>query len=146
MKIKIHGIISLLLFAGALLISFYAIQKYSIIMALSYLLIVIISSLIIIYSYCAKCKCHEKNCAHLIVGPIAKLLPKRKMGKYTLLDYIGVFIPILLIFFLPQYWLFMDKVLLILFWILSIIAVIEIIGFVCKSCENDNCLLCRNKK
>ena len=146
MKTKIHGIISLILFTGTLIINFIGIQKYSTIIALSYLLIVILSFLVIIYSYCTKCKCHENNCAHLIVGPITKFLPKRQMKEYTLLDYIGVFIPISLIFFIPQYWLFRDKILFFLFWFLSIIALIEIIGFVCKTCENDNCVLCRNSK
>ena len=104
-----------------------------------------VSFLIVIYSYCTKCKCHEKNCAHLIVGPIAKFMPKREMNKYTIMDYIGVFIPILLIILIPQYWLFKSIILLFLFWILLIVAFIEIIGFVCKTCGNDNCLLCRNK-
>ena len=146
MKSKIHGIISIILFSGTFILSFISIQIYSTIIAILYLLIVLISFLIVIYSYCTKCKCHENNCAHLIIGPISKYMPKRKMDKYTLMDYIGVFMPISLIMFIPQYWLFKNKILFFIFWILSIIAFTEIICFVCKTCENVNCLLCKKSK
>ena len=89
MKTKIHGIISLLLFTGVIIIGVIGINKFSKIFTLAYLLIVTISFLIIIYSYCTKCKCYKDNCAHLIVGIIAKYLPKRKIHQVS--EKIGIF-------------------------------------------------------
>lgn len=145
MKEKIHGIISLFLFSGTAVISFIGINKFSTKFAIEYLLIVIISFLIIIYSYCTKCKCHEYNCLHIIPGFIVKILPKRKTGKYLFWDYIGVIIPMVLIIFIPQYWLIKNMILFLIFWTLLIIALVEIINIVCKACINDNCLLCKNR-
>src|SRR4030042_4644100 len=103
MKEKIHGIISLFIFPGTMIISFVGIKIFSATLALIYLIAAIISFLIIIYSYCTKCKCHKDNCMHIIPGLITKILPKRKIGKYKLRDYVGVFIPFILIISIPQY-------------------------------------------
>lgn len=150
MKEKIHGLISLLLFSGTMIISFISINESSTKTALTYLLIAVISFLIIVYSYCAKCRCHENNCMHIIPGYAVKILPKRKIGKYLFWDYTGLIVSILLIISIPQYWLVKNPLLFILYLLLFIIAITEILSCICKACNNDNCLLCKksnaNKK
>ncbi len=145
MKEKIHGIISLFIFSGTTILSYISINKFSTTFALLYLLIVNFSFFIIVYSYCTKCKCHKNNCMHIIPGLITKILPKRKTGKYLLRDYAGVFIPFVLIISIPQYWLIKNMLLFILYWLLFIIAIVEINRIICKKCENYYCLLCKNK-
>lgn len=144
MNSKFFGINSLFLFTAAIIIGLSVIYGVSSILGLIYLLLIPISIIIIIYSYCTKCPQKENNCAHVFPGMISRFMPDRE-GRYNKHDIMGTIIPVLVLILFPQYWLWQKKNLFILFWVLIIIAFIEIVVFVCKSCENRHCSLCRKK-
>jgi hypothetical protein len=145
MKTSAHGITSLLFVFLAIVTGFYAIFVASKLLALAYVLFIPPAFLIILYSYCAKCVTRDK-CAHIFPGRLVRLFPNRKQDAYTFSDYTGVIIPLLAILVFPQYWLWKYKWLLIVFWFLLLIAVLEINRFVCTRCLNSACVLCKNEE
>lgn len=143
MKDKLHGIISLVLCFLSFMVGIVGIAKYSGINSMSYIGIILLGMTTVIYSYCCKCVCRLSNCGHFLPGKVTKMLPKRKQGKYNLIDYVGVMIPLLIIVLYPQIWLIKNAFLLVLFWLLLIAAVIEILSCVCTKCDNTRCALCK---
>lgn len=144
MKHKKHGIISIVIVFLAFVIGITAIFLERPDLAFLYILIILAGFLIIMYSYCTKCE-GRFNCGHVIIGKIAQWLPVRKNGSYTKLDYIGVILPFLIVLVFPQIWLWKIKWMFFAFWILLIIAVLEINKYVCTKCVNVKCVMCKNK-
>jgi len=138
-----HGLASMVIFGIALLVGFIPILEVSVLSATFYLMIIIFGFIIIIYSYCTKCD-QRFDCGHIILGKIAKWLPKRSNDSYSTLDYLGVLVPIMLILFYPQPLLWQHKYLPYVFWLLLIISSTEIIFYVCPKCQNTKCTLCKN--
>ena len=145
MKVNIHGIISIAIFFLGIIFSITAIYNESEIITIVYVALLLISFPVIIYSYCTKCA-GRFNCAHVILGKLAQLMPKRKAGAYTPADYAGVLIPVIIIIAFPQLWLWKIKWMFVFFWLFTFIAVWEISRFVCTNCKNDRCVLCKNKR
>jgi hypothetical protein len=139
-----HGIISLFLLCAALAIALGAIFPHSVAFGALYILITALCTLIMAYSYCAKCPCRHAGCGHVIFGRIAKILPERKQGPYTFWDILWTTISIATILLIPQIWLIDVIVALVLFWTFIILAVLDIVFFVCPDCPNKNCALNRN--
>lgn len=138
-KNKIHGVISLLLLAaaiGAALLITFNISKSA---GLIYSAITITGSFAIIYSFCTKCPCKNKNCGHVFPGMLTKLLPDRNPGKYTKLEVGIVVLSLTAIIVFPQYFLWSNNSALFIFWTLIIIGVIEIRTYVCNACGNQYC-------
>jgi hypothetical protein len=144
MKNLPHGIISIILAGIAMLIGFLAIYNLNRQMAFAFLLVLVLGFVIIAYSYCSKCS-SRNNCAHIIVGKITKLLPKREQSNYTFGDFAGVIVPFFLILGIPQIYLIKHIWMLLSFWGLFIIAYLEINKFVCTACQNSRCPMCKNK-
>ncbi len=144
MKNKIHGLISLLVLIIAYGIGAYTILIQSYILGILYIISIFFMFLIVMYSYCRKCIC-QNNCSHIIPGLISKALFKNSSDKkYTILNYIGGFLPLVILIVLPQYYLIKIKynnipVLLIIFWVIVIFALLDIYFFICKKCDNTNC-------
>ena len=144
-KINIHGVVSLLLFLDATTVAFIAILNKSMVMAGVYLLLFIAFLMIVSIVYCSKCSCRQ-NCNHLIIGWISQKLSKRKYGKYTNNEIIfGVFLPLIPTLVIPQFYLYHNTLYLILYWVLSIVAALEISFYVCRGCKNTKCLMCKQK-
>jgi len=144
MKNLPHGIISIILAGLAIFIGIVAVFMDNMILALLYLAANILGFLIIVYSYCTKCAGRTK-CAHVVLGKITKLLPHREQSKYSFFDYAGVVVPFILIVAFPQFYLIKHLWMLIAFWLLLLVAVLEINKYVCTMCVNSKCLLCKNK-
>ena len=141
---RFHGIFSVILAGIALTIGVVAITRTNIPMGVFDLILILAMFLIIIYSYCCKCPCREDRCGHVIFGKITKMLPRRNQGKYLLTDILSVAGALMIIITFPQFWLFKHRVLFISFWTLLIIAGVEIRFYVCTSCKNNQCTLCKN--
>ncbi len=138
-KDKIHGVVSLFLFGIALTIGFISILLNNLNIAVLYLFILFISSFIICYFYCLKCPCRLDNCGHIFPGKLTRIFKSKKSKGYTFIDYFLVGIVLLLLIGIPQYWVFQKTTLFFIFWILLLIALIEIRLFVCRRCSNVFC-------
>ena len=55
------------------------------------------------------------------------------------MDIIGVVAPLTALLVFPQFWLWENKTNLIVFWLLFLIALAEIMLFVCRKCKNEKC-------
>jgi membrane-bound metal-dependent hydrolase YbcI (DUF457 family) len=144
MNRQIHGILSLLImFAAVLTATLAIIRSSSVIWAALYVVGILLSSLIIVYSFCTKCPCRNTGCGHVIPGILTRLFPPRPEGLYTFMDLAGVAIPLVFLIVFPQYWLLSNPPLFILFAVLCLIAAADIQFFVCKGCTNRFCPFCQ---
>jgi hypothetical protein len=141
-KREVHGLISLFLIVVAIMIGVISIFTASLPMAAAYLVIIFLSTIVIIYSFCSKCACRSEGCGHVLPGKIAGLLPPREEGTYTFPDIGGLVISIILLFGFPQYWLWGNMILMVIFWVFIIIGLTEIRIYVCPRCSNENCPIC----
>ncbi len=141
MSYRVHGVVSLLVIFGALILGLVVISWESSTLAGLYGGLLLVSSLLIIFSFCTSCRCGQDSCGHVFPGMIAKIFPGRE-GPYTALDFIATGTAILVMVGFPQYWLWEHTAPFIIFWILVLISVIDIRRFVCVSCENSQCHLC----
>jgi hypothetical protein len=140
MNRQTHGILSLLImFAAVLTATFAIIRSSSVIWVALYLVGILLSSLIIVYSFCTKCPCRNTDCGHVIPGKLTRLFPPRPEGLYTFMDKAGVAIPLVFLIVFPQYWLLSNPPLFILFAVLCLIAAADIQFFVCNGCTNRFC-------
>ncbi len=113
----------------------------SVSMGILYIVVIFLSLIIVAYSLCAKCPCRFQSCAHIVLGQLARLLPRRKPGKYTSWDRVGATIYLLGLHALPQYWLWQNKILFVLFWVLSISVFVVLHFAACPTCKNTHCPL-----
>jgi hypothetical protein len=142
---KFHGIFSLLLIAATVVIALASILSQTIGWGLAYVAVIMLANPIVLYSYCAKCLCREDACGHVFPGRLTRLLPNRKPGSYNFMDYLGTAISLIVLFGFPQFWLWQNVTIFLLFWIMLITALVEILFFVCRTCNNTNCPNCYKK-
>jgi hypothetical protein len=135
-----------LFFAGFLFVGVYSIAAESIMWALVYVVLLILSFVLIGLSYCAKCSACQKTCAHPQIGILRKILPNRDTSQYKLKDYMGLVPYVIVAVLLPQYWLWSNKWLLTIYWAQLAIVFLGIVGILCKRCENRFCKMNRNPK
>lgn len=140
-----HGVLSVTLIGISLLLGALAIGKTDLSTALLYMLVAAICFVVIVYAYCCKCICRDYACGHVLPGRLAAFLPKRKQGPYSMLDILAVLAALLLLVAIPQPWLIKSIPMFVGFWGLFLVAGIEILFFVCTTCKNDRCSLCKNK-
>ena len=143
---KINGIGSFVLIQIGAFIGLYVMALSSMVMAVIYGGILVGALGLILYSFCAKCPCKEKGCGHYFPGKLTKFFPDRRPGPYTSWEYGVTFCGVLLIIATPQYWLFQYPVAAGLFWLLIVIALVQINLTVCKSCENGYCAMNKNQR
>ncbi len=146
MDSKLHGLISLSLFFFSQIMALTAFFLESPFYGLGYAVLLPGCCLAIVFSYCAKCPVRLTSCGHVIVGKITTLLPPRKQGPYTDLDYLIVLTSLLSLILIPQFWLWEHTGLLIAFWVSLFIAGTEINQFVCPECDNTHCIACKKNK
>lgn len=134
-----------ILLVGYLTIGTISITLTSLWLGTFHFLLVGCSVVLVSYSYCSKCTSCQKTCGHPQIGIIRKIMPKRQKSKYQIKDYMGL-VPLIIVgIIVPQYWLWQDKVLFGIFWVLNVTAAMGIITKLCVECENTNCVLNRNK-
>jgi len=140
-----HGVVSLCLMAAALMLGLAGLFLANSAVVLLYAVLLVFMPLVVTYNYCAKCPCARDGCGHVVPGWIASRLFRRTPGPYTPLDYIGTFVPFAAIVAMPQAALWRHTGLFTAYWALMAAAMVEIAAFVCPSCGNVNCILCRGK-
>lgn len=139
MNREIHGILSLLILAAAVVTAAFAILQSSVIWTVIYLTGILLSGLVVIYSFCTKCPCRKNGCGHVIPGKLTRFFPRREEGPYTFADKTGVVVPIVFMIVFPQYWLLSLPMYSLLFAALCLIAAADIQFFVCRECANCSC-------
>jgi hypothetical protein len=139
MNRQIHGILSLLILAAAVITATVAILQTSVIWALLYIIGIFLSCLVVVYSFCTKCPCRNTSCGHVIPGKLTRFFPPRQEGPYTFGDRTGVVVPVVFMIVFPQYWLLSQPTYFYLFAGLCLVAAADIQFFVCKGCSNRNC-------
>jgi|GEM_PF-254574 len=142
MNRRFHGVFSLLLVFGALIIGLVSVFHESVAMGVVYLVIILVSLPTIVYAFCSKCTCRLDSCGHVLPGPLTRWLPQRKQGDYTRLDFAGLLVPFLVLAAFPQWWLWKSMVLFAVFWVLFLLGLVEIRRCVCPDCTNKRCPLC----
>ena len=135
-------IINLLMFVY-LALGVAVVLRHSVSLGILYVVIIFLSLLTVAYSMCSKCACRFDACTHLWLGKLARLLPQRKPGSYTFWDGVGSMVYLAGLQLPPQYWLWQDKALFALFWVLSL--AVFLIGplYACRTCKNEYCPLNR---
>lgn len=133
-----------ILFSINILIGAYSIFQSNIMIGFVYTLLFVSGSFLMVYSYCAKCISCAKKCAHPQFGYLRKFLPKRKIEPYKAYDYLGVVLFILISVAFPQSWLWGNKLLFVLYWIISILMAVGIGTQLCSKCENKLCKMNKN--
>ncbi len=140
---RFHGIVSFAILDLTIVISLFAIAKTSLIHTVIYFFGSVIAGLSIILLYCTKCSCKSK-CSHVLPGQLALLFKNRETLTYKPFDYLGTVIAGAFIILYPQYWLWNFKILFVAFWLLIIVAILQINQYVCTSCRNSKCAMCKN--
>lgn len=139
MNRQTFGVLSLLLILAAVLTAAYAIYQFSLFWTLLYIVGLMLSSLVIIFSFCTKCPSRVRDCSHVIPGKLTRFFPRRPEGDYTLRDKAGVVVPLVFLIVYPQYWLLIQPAYFVLFAGLCLGAAAMIQFFVCKGCTNCSC-------
>ena len=134
----LHGWISIILMALIVGIGTLGIFRVNRLMAGAYLVSVASGMTGVLYAFCAKCSCRD-TCRHIFLGPLTRYLPRREMTPYTSADLAMTATGLSPMVLFPQYWLFTQKPLLLLFWQLTAALLVEILLFICKGCDNQYC-------
>lgn len=136
-RTQLCGVISLGLCGVAAVLAAIALFSTSIALGVVYLALNLIAPQMVLRGFCAKCP-NKANCGHVFPGRAA-LRFARIPGPYTWFDLAGVAVMALVLFGLPQIWLWRYPVLFGAFWALLIAAGIMIRGAMCPVCENVYC-------
>jgi hypothetical protein len=139
MRKKAAGYAINLLMLAYLGLGVWVVIRTSIFWGVLYIVLIGLSFVVVAYAWCAKCPCRSGACTHIWVGKLTKFLPRRKPGKYTAGDWAGQVIYLLGLHLLPQYWLWQDKVLFALFWVLALATFLAGPLYACKGCPNKRC-------
>jgi hypothetical protein len=129
----------MILFSIAVVLALVAVARASLWWAGGYVLLNIFATLVIAYTYCAKCLCRPHHCSHVLVGKVADFLPKRAPGPYTAGDYAGMLIASGIVFLYPLPWLVHQPAWLVAFFAIGGLGAAEIFLAVCPKCVNGRC-------
>jgi hypothetical protein len=135
------GAVSISLLAAAFLIGAYSIFIYNRLAAFIYILVVTAGYVLNVYYYCRKCPhITDDSCRFVVFSKIARLFPDNMIGKpYSTVDVVIIWLPRLFMFFFPRAWLFRQKILFIVFWVLILVALYLWVTRVCRTCRNEKC-------
>ena len=142
MKSNFHGVFSLILMLASVVMALSYMLVQSLGWGLAYLGVIMIATPIVLYAFCAKCLCRQDSCSHVFPGRLTRLLPARKQGPYTIVDYFWTALGLMVLLAFPIPWLWQNKLLFFGYGLLLIIGLAEIVFLVCPTCSNANCLMC----
>ncbi|MEW5959780.1 MAG: hypothetical protein AB1801_18805 [Chloroflexota bacterium] len=134
---QFHGITSLGLVGIATILAAIALFQSWWVLGLGYLALAGLAGLGVIYAYCAKCPC-KAHCGHVLPGKAAMAF-NRKPGPYTPTELGILVLALLVLIGLPQFWLWPYTGLFVVYWLLNAIAMVQIRGVVCRTCNNVYC-------
>ena len=137
-KAQSYGTISLGLIATDISLAVVIIFEASWVWGIMYLVICLVSSVSILYAFCAKCSCRE-HCGHVLPGKASGIFKNRLQGPYSPFELIITCLALLLLVGTPQPWLMKNVLVMVFFWMIILIAVIQIRAVVCKACDNVCC-------
>ncbi len=137
---RFHGVTSIGLVVGAIVIAAVVLFQASWVVAVVYLVGCGVCLAGIVYAFCAKCPCRGQ-CAHVILGKLAMAFTNREEGPYAGIELAVVVVALLWLLGFPQIWLWRYAGLLVAFWVLNAIAVVQIRLAVCPACGNAPCPL-----
>jgi hypothetical protein len=135
---RFHGVVSIGLVLVAVIIAVATGFQLSAVLGLVYLLGCALAPLGIVYAFCAKCPCRT-HCAHVIFGKLAVALTNRRPGPYSPAEIAVVGLALLWLLGLPQIWLWRSLGWFVAFWVLNVVAVLQIRLVVCRGCGNVYC-------
>jgi hypothetical protein len=136
-RTQLGGVISLGLCGVAAGLAAIAMFATSIVLGVVYLALCLIVPQMVLRGFCAKCP-NRADCGHVFPGHAA-LRFARDAGPYAFLDLAGVAVMAVVLFGLPQVWLWRYPVVFGAFWALLIVAGIMIRGAMCPVCQNIYC-------
>lgn len=140
MRTQFYGITSLGLILIATAIAAVAMFRTSWVLGTVYLVVCATAPAAIVYAYCAKCPCRT-HCGHVFPGKLAVAFPNRQTGPYTRAELAVVVLALLLLMGLPQAWLWQYTGLFVAYWVLNAVGLVQILLFVCRTCDNVYCPL-----
>lgn len=142
MNYKIPGVLSVLLFGGALSVAALRMFQISLPAGLLYCSALPVTFGLMLVLFCRKCPHVANNtCRHVIFGPVVKkAFPQSKPARYTFLELTVAFLPLSAMLIIPQIYLFQKWQLALLFWVLCLPALLIVKTQVCSSCKNGNCI------
>lgn len=132
------GILALCMMITVILTGLYDISLYSATAAGIYLAGCIVSLIAFVYLYCTKCPI-RKQCIHVVMGLLTRVMPDRPAEPYTRWEHVGVFTFYGFVLLFPQYWLIREPVLIVVFWLLFIGNITLTHYTCCKGCGNTYC-------
>ena len=98
-----------------------------------------IIAITILRLFCAKCP-SRNNCGHVLPGLVLKKMFKNvKPAPYSFLEIALLGICAGIVVIVPQYWVFKNMPLFIIYWTMMIFAGIDIKFAVCTQCDNGYC-------
>jgi hypothetical protein len=136
---QFHGITSLALVAVGSVIAAVIMFLTSWVLGVVYLAVLVIAPQALLRVFCAKCPCKE-HCVHVFPGRAAMAVA-RKPGPYTPVELGVLGVSLLLLFGLPQYWLWQYPTLFVIYWVLNATAFMQIRLVGCRACNNVYCPL-----
>ena len=139
MRKKAAGYVVNLLMLAYLGLGVWVVARASIFLGVLYIVLIGLSFVVVAYAWCAKCPCRSGGCTHIWVGKLTRFLSQRKPGKYTPGDWVGQVVYLTGLHLLPQYWLWQDKTLFVLFWVLALATFLIGPLYACKGCPNKHC-------
>lgn len=135
---RVQGVVSLGFTGVSIALAALAAFLTSWVLGLGYLAISGLALAAVLVAFCAKCPCQE-TCGHVLPGWLARALTHRQPGPYTQAELATTGLALVLLIGLPQIWLWRYFGLLLAFWALTLLAVIQIRGSVCNACSNVHC-------
>lgn len=138
-RTQAHGVSSLILGGICVALGAAAMFLWWWPLGVAYISSAALAAFSIIYGYCSKCPCQDE-CGHVFPGKIARVF-KRVPSPYTWLEIATLIVALIILFGVPQYWLWKFPLLFTAFWGCAIIASLQIRVQLCATCENEFCPL-----
>ncbi len=115
--------------------------QFSFVAGLCYAIVTPLLFLHTMYRICRKCPhASDDTCRHVVFGRVvSRWFKVSKPSPYTKMELLSMGFSNILYFLVPQYWLFQNLLLFILFWIALISAIIILRLRKCVCCRNTNC-------
>jgi len=143
---KSAGIMSMVVIGAGILMGLVFLGLKSLTLGLIYSGISALSIYSVLMNYCRKCP-HSMNnsCQHVLPGRIAKKLPYKKTGKYTIVELAIVLVVILVTFIFPIIYIYSNYLQLGIYLGLWIYGTLLLRVKVCPNCYNRWCVVCPNR-
>jgi hypothetical protein len=140
---RVYGVLSLVAFAGAVVVAALAGWRESPALGVAYAAVAVVSLLVTVAIFCTKCSVRDR-CGHVVLGPIARLMRRElRAGPCTSTELTLTSIALVLIFLLPLGWLWRSPIALGGFCLLLLLGSIDVRARVCPACGNAACPLSR---